>query len=140
MNVSTTTNKDMLELTVLNESYFVKSATNKTIKSNFTTSEFIPAQSISEVVERAMSTMASMTVNSLFGVMGFNFGVQTLLSGSLSIMWNMLNTLQILMYMPLMQLSYPSQALTFCKKTMNFVSMKLVSSESFLDKLANTNT
>lgn len=62
----------------------------------------------------------------MYGIIGINLSMQFFMSVSMQLMWGMLNTLQILVHMPLLNVSYPSNAQMVCTAIIDLVNFKII--------------
>ena len=67
--------------------------------------------------------------------MAGNFVVNMFLTVSLSLLWNLINVLQMLLTLPLVDVSYPQNALTFNKQFLMIANFEIIPIEKFLTNL-----
>lgn len=71
----------------------------------------------------------------MYAIIGINLGMQFFMSVSMQFMWGMLSTLQILVHMPLLNISYPPNAEMVCTAIIDLVNFKLIPTNTILAKL-----
>jgi len=64
-------------------------------------------------LNKGMMSKLVTTKNSLSAAAGLSFIINLLLSASMNLLWSMMNTLQIIVHLPLVNLTYPSNAMLF---------------------------
>lgn len=53
----------------------------------------------------------------------------------MQLMWGMVNALQIFVHLPLLNITYPANAIMFCDTIEGLVNFKLIPTDKILDKI-----
>jgi hypothetical protein len=88
----------------------VDSRTNKAIDLNYTITAPVPKQLLQDVASRFLGQHAQTIKTSLQTSLQTNFIANIFLSSSLQYVWGMINTLQLIVRLPLYALVFPPNA------------------------------
>lgn len=81
-----------------------------------------------------LASTSSVAKTGLQGIIYINLGMQFFMSVAMPIMWSMMNTLQILVHMSLLNVTYPSNAQMVCSAIVDIVNFKLIPTNKILAK------
>jgi len=124
MLVSSTSDSDQIELVFLESGYFISAESFKPIESG--TSQMLLEEMPMQLADSsAMDSLGALAGSVEKGSSGFalvTFLVQLLLAGSLQLLWGMVNTLQIIVQMPLINIALPPNAMMLSSSLVSLAS------------------
>ena len=106
--ISASKERDILSLTVIEGNIFKSAQTHLTIEDLIEMKKTLPTQlpdnKATDVLDKGAKAVHSVTTTAIIS----NFVINILISGSLNLLWGMINCLQIISYFPLINVLVPA--------------------------------
>ncbi len=119
-------NAKFVQLFVLDPSMYVSSINNYTFKAGYSTNKLqIPLQ-IREEDDAFLDFISQIFARTLEALIASNIALNFLFNYSLSLLWSMLNALQLLAYLPLLHLQLPANAHTLLKQLLYTLNLDVI--------------
>ena len=127
--------KDQINIKVVNPILFFSEETLSTIKNETAVQLDIPLQIALEREEEvvSMEENANTVKESSSMFMGGSFVVNILLAGSLSLLWGLINSLQLVTHFPLTNLIFPTNAKTYFGVMFEIANFDLIPTDELED-------
>ena len=123
--------KDILSVKVIDPTKFLSADSLLTVEKETTTERDLPVQySASKEEEiKKMEAQAEQIKNSSSVVMGGSFALNIVLAGSLSLLWGLINSLQLVTHFPLTNITFPMNAKTYFSVMFEIGNFDLIPTE-----------
>ncbi|CDW78616.1 UNKNOWN [Stylonychia lemnae] len=105
--------KDKIKVVFNEQGYFVALKSGLSIKQNYTITRDLPQQLELTDVSQQINTMGKIFSATAFSFMISNIVIIFFVGGSLQLIWGLINSLQIIVHLPLLPFEFPSNAKSF---------------------------
>ena len=123
--------KDKLRIKVLNPSKFLSEAYRTSVKNETELEKNIPKQLAiaQEAQVLKLEAQAEEVAQSSTALMGSSFAINILLASSLSLLWGLVNSLQIVAFFMLLNIQFPMNATIWYRTTYEMANLDLIPTE-----------
>eukprot|EP00347_Sterkiella_histriomuscorum_P014104 403362154 len=124
---------DNLKITFKQNGYFIDQETRQVIKQNYQIQAEIPKQLRKDAFSKAFAQYSESLSSSLNGFTYGTLALNVVLSSGLWLLWSMINTVQILVHMPLLNTDIPSNAIFFYSLLIDLSNLNVL--QDYIDKV-----
>eukprot|EP00347_Sterkiella_histriomuscorum_P007330 403349364 len=96
------------------------------VQKNYKLSSKVPPQVVNSTVTKLLASTVTSLGNSMTGSFAANIILSVVLGVSLKNLWTLMNTLQLLVYLPLMSISLPFNVLLMCQALIDVVNFNVI--------------
>eukprot|EP00347_Sterkiella_histriomuscorum_P019592 403341040 len=121
--------KNSIQIVFLQNGYFLEKSTGSAIAIKYTTKKDSPKQLRKDSATAALTSNGGSGAGALSSMMYGSMAMNVVMAASLSLLWGMINVLQLIINMPLMNVDFPMNAIYFYTLLMDMANFDLLPSQ-----------